>query len=171
MRMRPQILVATVAIVCALVAVIAGGTMHVMQAAENRVPPPFSPTVQACVDAHHPICNPGAYAKLLAQDPLARPPSSHPVYISQDRAMTEARRIAGAPATVVTHELLMSRRAFEDLEKEHTIHDQDRKVWVVTVHADITDMRTGNLAHYYTVAIDGETGVISDILFERALAG
>ena len=171
-KMR-RALISSASVWIAFCALVACGTKNATQVRPYHVPPPLSPTIQACVDAHRPVCNPTAYATFVASDPLARPPSAHPVYISRRQAIAEAHRYATDQSTRVfkIRARLMLRREFESLDKSWTLHNQERKVWVVTVYANVPDMRTSKLAHYYTVAIDAETGIISDIAFERALAG
>lgn len=165
----------------ALVAVIAviGGTARASGlgwSGSTKVPPgPNDPRVLQCLAQGRHVCIPETWQKMSAHNPFAHPPSNHPTYISRDSALDFARRFAAtsltpmAPANSTMFAQLMTRVRYESLDTaagQNFVPDRRRLVWVVTVHANIatswTLVHRPQIKHVYTVAIDAESGWITD---------
>src|SRR5579884_1719497 len=162
-----------------LVFVLAAGA-GVVRAVDSRVTPnqsmrPDDPHLQQCLKQGQHICNPSAWQYLVSHSPVAGPPSANPHYISRDTAIVTALRFAATPQTPVApasspvQARMMSRTAYERLDPnggENYVPDPRRLIWVVTVHASIATSggpaRPPEIKDVYTVAIDAETGWITD---------
>lgn len=100
------------------------------------------------------------------ENPLAAPPSTNPVYISRENAISLA---GGDDEGARADARLMTRVDFEALLPEAGANyapHRDRKVWVVSVHGEAWT-RGGlrarpQLVNAYTVVIDAETGFVTD---------
>lgn len=126
--------------------------------------------MERCIQSGQHICNPQAWETAVAGNVLLQPPSPNAHLVSEEQAIAVARAAGRsgatppAPATAVVHAKLMTRRAYEKLYGFKTADNQDRMVWVVTVHADrLFDRTRTEMVHAYTVAVDAATGAGTDI--------
>lgn len=127
-----------------------------------------NPTYVACEKSGTPICNPSAWQTMVASNPVAQPPSTHPRYVSRDQAIALARQIPNnglsqaAPLTSEIRARMMTMRQYEKIENDghDYVTNPHRMLWVVTVHAPLKVQAGFTVKTYdvYTLVVDAETG-------------
>ena len=141
----------------------------------SDVPLGDNPTVQACMTRGTANCNPtpGVYATFVANNPLARPDRSGSQLLSDGEAI---RLAGGASGSVSATARLVTYRFVAQLDKglgENGEVWPDRQVWVVTVHGNFPPgpgffpvlAGAPPVLHVYSMVIDAETGIKTDVCF------
>ena len=133
--------------------------------------PANEPSVEACVARRGLNCNPDprVYATFVAMNPEAHPPNANAPLMSEAEALARARGDnASAPARARLLRYGDVAALDSSLGANGIVHP-DRKMWVVTVHGDITTMGSPRwkpaVVHVYSVVIDAETGIRTDMCF------
>lgn len=139
---------------------------------------PNNPAMQNCVRSKARFCYPDVEQTAVARNPADGPPSTKPHYISEDQAVAIARDVARmgssgpAPQSAKVIAQLM---AGTEAPEHNGGANLERKVWVVTIHADMWTMggpaAPAVLKHVYTVDIDAETGTVTDYCIGCASLG
>jgi hypothetical protein len=103
----------------------------------------------------------------MADNPTLEPPSADPHYLSETEAIAMARG-SHTDAPVIAR--LMTPAEAASLAPRLVamgVKNPDRKVWIVTVHADAwtrgSAERPAQLVHVYSMVIDAEARFATDI--------